>query len=163
MNAQREASHPLFYRVGSRLMRRRRILAMYGAWVLVAAMVILWSAKSPGWFWSMQLIVFAGTVFQIVWFIWLGRTYVNAPRLADKELDERLLQVKNQAYRTAYLLLAPAAAISWLLSLGALQLEPNDLGRVVATVLVFGFALVAGTLPTAIVAWREPDPEPLEN
>ena len=26
---------------------------------------------------------------------------------------------------------------------------------------VFGIALLGGTLPTAIVAWREPDPEPL--
>lgn len=161
MTGPREASHPLFYRVGSRLMRRRLMLGMYGGWVLVAAMVILWSARSPSWFLSMPLVVFASTVFQIVWFVWLGRTYVNAPRLADKELDERLLQVKNQAYRAAYLLFGPAAVIAWLLSLAALQLEPNDLGRAVATVLVFGVAMFGGTLPTAIVAWREPDPEPL--
>ena len=100
----------------------------------------------------------ASTIFQIIWFIWLGRTYVNAPRLADAELDERLLQVKNRAYRTAYLVLAPVAVVAWLLSLGVLQLQPNDQGRIVTLVLLFGTALLAGTLPTAIVAWREPDP-----
>lgn len=163
MKAQSEASHPLFYRVGTRRNRRRVMLGMYGAWLLIAASVTLWSLSSPRWFWSMELVLLATTIFQLVWFVWLGRTYVNAPRLADGELDERLLQVKNQAYRRAYLVLAPVAVIAWLLSLAALDWQPNDHGKVVATVLVFAVALLAGTLPTAIVAWQEPDPEPLEG
>jgi hypothetical protein len=161
MTAQKEASHPLFYRVGSRLMRRRLMLGMYGGWLLIAVLVLAWSLTSRGWFSAMELVMLATTLFQIIWFIWLGRTYVNAPRLPDMELDERLLQVKNQAYRKAYLIMAPVTVIAWLLSLSALLLQPNDQGKVVATVLVFASALLTGTLPTAIVAWREPDPEPL--
>jgi multisubunit Na+/H+ antiporter MnhB subunit len=161
MTAQREASHPLFYRVGSRRMRRRVVLAMYAGWVVIAAVVLVWSINSRGWFWAMEVVMMATTVFQIIWFVWLGRTYVNAPRLADAELDERLLQVKNKAYRRAYLLLAPVTVIAWILSLAALQWQPNDQGRIIATMLVVGIALIVGTLPTAIVAWQEPDPEPL--
>ena len=161
MTAEKEASNPLFYRVGSRRMRRRAVVAMYGGWLLFAAIVILWSSTSSRWFPAMDLIVLASMLLQLAWFVWLGRTYVNAPRLADAELDERLLQVKNQAYRKAYLLLAPVAVIGWLLSLAALQWLPNDQGRLVVTILVVGVALLAGSLPTAIVAWQEPDPEPL--
>ena len=158
---QRDASHPLFYRVGSRRMRRRVVVAMYGGWLLVAAIVTLWSQTSQGWFWALEVVALATTMFQIVWFVWLGRTYVNAPRLADTELDERLVQVKNQAYRRAYLVLAPVAVVVWLMSMAALEWQPNDQGRTLATILFLGVGLLAGTLPTAIVAWQEPDPEPL--
>jgi hypothetical protein len=161
MSAPKEASHPLFYRVGSRRTRRRVVMAMYAAWLVIAAIVLVWSMNSRGWFWAMEVVMLATTLFQIVWFVWLGRTYVNAPRLADAELDERLLQVKNKAYRRAYLFLAPVTVAAWILSLAALQLQPNDQGRIIATMLVIGMALVAGTLPTAIVAWQEPDPEPI--
>ena len=161
MMGQREASHPLFYRVGSRRMRRRAVVAMYGGWLLIAAAAILWSLISRRWFLALDLVFLAATLLQLIWFVWLGRTYVNAPRLADAELDERLLQVKNQAYRRAYLTLAPVVVVAWLLSLGALQWQPNDLGRILAAVLVVAVALLMGTLPTTIVAWQEPDPEPL--
>ena len=161
MMAQKEASHPLFYRVGSRRMRRRVVVAMYGGWLVMAAIVLVWSLNSRTWFSAMMLLVLTTSLFQLIWFVWLGRTYVNAPRLPDTELDERLLQVKNQAYRRAYLILAPVAVIAWILSLYALQWQPNDQGRIMAIALVVAVGLVAGTLPTTIVAWQEPDPEPL--
>ena len=161
MMAQKEASHPLFYRVGSRRMRRRVVVAMYGGWLVIAAIVLVWSLNSRTWFSAMMLLVLTTSLFQLIWFVWLGRTYVNAPRLPDTELDERLLQVKNQAYRRAYLILAPVAVIAWILSLYALQWQPNDQGRIMAIALVVAVGLVAGTLPTTIVAWQEPDPEPL--
>jgi len=161
MMPQKEASNPLFYRVGSRRTRRRAVVAMYGGWLLCAAIVMLWSSTSSRWFLAIDLLVVASLLLQLVWFIWLGRTYVNAPRLADAELDERLLQVKNQAYRRAYLILAPVAVVGWLISLFALQWQPNDQGKLIVTVLVVGVALLAGSLPTAIVAWQEPDPEPI--
>jgi hypothetical protein len=161
MMAQKEASHPLFYRVGSRRMRRRVVVVMYGGWLVMAAIVLVWSLNSRTWFSAMMLLVLTTSLFQLIWFVWLGRTYVNAPRLPDTELDERLLQVKNQAYRRAYLILAPVAVIAWILSLYALQWQPNDQGRIMAIALVVAVGLVAGTLPTTIVAWQEPDPEPL--
>jgi len=161
MMAQKEASHPLFYRVGSRRMRRRVVVAMYGGWLVIAAIVLVWSLNSRTWFSAMMLLVLTTSLFQLIWFVWLGRTYVNAPRLPDAELDERLLQVKNQAYRRAYLIVAPVTVVAWILSLAALQWQPNDEGRIMAVALVVASGLAVGTLPTAIVAWQEPDPEPL--
>ena len=161
MTAQKEASSPLFHRVGSRRMRRRAVVAMYGGWLLFAAIVMLWSSTSSRRFLAMDLVVLASLLLQLAWFVWLGRTYVNAPRLADAELDERLVQVKNQAYRKAYLILAPVAVVGWLVSLFALEWQPNDQGKLIVTMLVVGVASLAGSLPTAIVAWQEPDPEPM--
>jgi uncharacterized membrane protein len=160
MTAQREANHPLFYRVGSRRMRRTLLGSLYGGWLVLAAIVSLWSLNLRAWFPAMELFLIATVLAQVVFFVWLGRTYVNAPRLADAELDERLLQVKNQAYRRAYLVLAPVATSAWILSLGAMQWQPNEQGKIIAIALLFGVAMLAGTLPTAIVAWQEPDPEP---
>jgi hypothetical protein len=163
MMAQKEASHPLFYRVGSRRTRRRVVVAMCGGWLVIAAIVLVWSLNSRTWFSATMLLVLTTGLFQLIWFVWLGRTYVNAPRLPDAELDERLLQVKNQAYRRAYLIVAPVTLLAWLLSLAALQWQPNDEGRIMAIALVVASGLVVGTLPTAIVAWQEPDPEPLRS
>jgi hypothetical protein len=161
MMAQKEASHPLFYRVGSRRVRRRVVVAMYAGWLLIAAIVLVWSLNSRMWFSAMMLLVLTTSLVQLIWFVWLGRTYVNAPRLPDAELDERLLQVKNQAYRRAYLIVAPVTVLAWILSLAALQWQPNDEGKIMAIALVVADGLVVGTLPTTIVAWQEPDPEPL--
>jgi hypothetical protein len=161
MTTQKEASHPLFYRVGSQRMRRTAVVAMYGVWFVIAVLDTLWSSTTRGFLGPTYIVVLTTFVLQLVWYVWLGRTYVNAPRLADAELDERLLQVKNRAYRSAYLVLAPVATIVWALSIAGQQWLPADQGNAGATVLLFGVFLLAGTLPTAIVAWREPDPEPL--
>ena len=97
--------------------------------------------------------------------VWLGRrTYVNAPQIADRELDERLVQIKNQAYRTAFKIFAAFVVLAWPLSLFLLFDQPNDHGITRAFLICGGIGLLASTLPTAIVAWREPDPvepEPL--
>jgi hypothetical protein len=144
-------------------MRRTAVVAMYAVWFVIAVVVTLWTSTTRGFLGPTYVVILATFLFQLVWFVWLGRTYVNAPRLADAELDERLLQVKNRAYRSAYLVLAPVAIVVWALSLAGLQWLPADQGNADSTVLLFGVVLLAGTLPTAIVAWREPDPEPLES
>jgi uncharacterized membrane protein len=92
--------------------------------------------------------------------LWLGRrTYVNSPQLADRELDERLVQVKNQAYRTAFQIFSALVAIGWPLSLLILFNDPSGHGATRAIVLLAGVGLLVTTLPTAVVAWREPDPD----
>jgi hypothetical protein len=155
---RKEASHPLFYRVGSRRMRRRLVVATYGGWLLIAATVKLFSLVYPHWFTTMWALMLTSALLQLVWLVWLGRTYVNAPKLPDTELDERLLQIKNQAFRTAYQAFVPAAILAWSLSLAAMLWQPNDQGYVNGLVIFFGTALVGTTLPTVIVAWNEPDP-----
>ena len=85
--------------------------------------------------------------------------YAATGRLADhwkpvsnKVLDERQLYLRNRAYFWAYILLGiGASVIFW------------------NTVIKFGFfgalvmfAALYGTLPTAVIAWLEPDPLPEE-
>jgi uncharacterized membrane protein len=92
--------------------------------------------------------------------VWLGRrTYINSPQLADRELDERLVQVKNQAYRTAFQIFGSFVALAWPLSLLILFNDPSGHGATRAIVLLAGVGLLVTTLPTAVVAWREPDPD----
>jgi len=76
----------------------------------------------------------------------------------DAELDERLVQSRNAAFRTAFKPFALAALIGWLLAMAATQLQPNSQGYLNSLILFMGVAMLATTLPTAIVAWREPDP-----
>jgi hypothetical protein len=45
------------------------------------------------------------------------------------------------------------------LSLLAVTQQPGNEGLTNALLMFFGVAMLATTLPTAIVAWREPDPE----
>ena len=147
---------PLSNRVGSRRFRRRMVVGTYGGWLLIAAIVKVWSVTSGGWFVSMCVLGIANATIQLVW-LW-RRTYINAPQLAESELDERLVQISNQAFRTAYRVFVPVAFIAWGLSSVVLEWQPNDQGKVDAFVIFFGAALLATNLPTTILAWREPDP-----
>lgn len=92
-----------------------------------------------------------------------------APRLlgvsdgADDELDERQLAVRNRTYLNAYRvlgLLVILAALYHMIAVsserGALWLPRSDLA---AQGLFWGAWLVAVTLPAALAAWTEPDPE----
>ncbi len=158
---------PLSSRVGSRLLRRRVVIAMYGSWLLIPlGFVLSFQARGSNLKHAIvdALALGAVAIVTVSW-IWLGRrTYVNSPQLPDSELDERLLQVKNQAYRTAYRIFGALVLIAWPLSLLLLVNDPGGNGITTALLIFGGVALLMTTLPTAIVAWREPDPtepEPL--
>ena len=143
-------------RVGSRRFRRQIVVGTFGGWLLILAIDELISLAYPKWF--VTPIALLVGYFAIQWF-WHGRrTYINTPDLADEELDERLVQIKNQAYRTAFRVFAPVALIGGLLSMIAMTLQPGERGMTNAILIYFGIALLATILPTAIVAWREPDP-----
>jgi uncharacterized membrane protein len=152
---------PLSNRVGSRRFRRRLVVATYAGWLVVAAMAKLASLASSGGFWPMSLVVLASSLVQLTWLV--RRTYINTPQLKDAELDERLVQVRNQAFRTAYRVFGVVAVISLALTYVALTTQPNGQGSFNAVVILFGVGLLGGTLPTTILAWREPDPQTLEE
>jgi uncharacterized membrane protein len=146
---------PISNRVGSRRFRRRLVVATYAGWLLVAAIVKLMSlTQAHGE--TVLLLVLASGIIQAIWLS--RRTIINTPKLADEELDERLVQIKNQAYRRAFQVFGPVAIVGWLVSWAAITLQPGDQGTINALILFCGVALLGGTLPTVIVAWREPDP-----
>jgi hypothetical protein len=108
------------------------------------------------WLWLPVLLLAANLIIQG---IWVGRrTIINTPALVDAELDERLVQSRNAAFRTAFKVFAPVALIGWIIAMAAVQLQSNNQGFLNAWLIYFGVAMLATTLPTAIVAWREPDP-----
>jgi hypothetical protein len=145
-------------RIRSRGFRRRFVVVTYAVWIVIAATVALISASAPGRSSVLGISVLLLTN-SILTFIWVGnRGYLRTPSLVDGELDERLVQIGNLAFRRAYQVLAPVALLAWPLSLMVLNLQPNDRGHTYAFVIYLGVALLATTLPTVIVAWREPDP-----
>ena len=155
---------PLSNRVGSRRFRRRLVVATYAGWLVIVVMAKLVSLASSGGFWPIWLVAIASSMVQVTWLV--RRTYINAPQLKDAELDERLVQVRNQAFRTAYRVFGVVAIIGLLLTSFALTTQPNNQGSFNALVILLGVGLLGGTLPTIILAWREPDPaepEPLSS
>ncbi len=153
---------PISSRVGSRTLRRRVVIAMYGSYLLIALGAQLSLQAQGKWITpALTVVAVIAVVAATLSNLWLGRrTYVNAPQLADQELDERLVQIKNQAYRTAYKIVAPMVLVAGPLAYLLLSIEPGGHGITHAVLIYGALALVVSTLPTAIVAWLEPDPEP---
>jgi hypothetical protein len=87
------------------------------------------------------------------------RSFINREvRASDAGLDERLVQNRNLAFRTAYQLFAAVALLAWPLSLALVWYRGGTQGWTNAIVIYAGASLLATTLPVAIWAWREPDP-----
>lgn len=81
---------------------------------------------------------------------------------ADADLDERQLQTRNRAYLAAYRVLGVSvmlAALYYMMARGSgLWLPTTDLETQALFWGAWGFAL---TLPSAMLAWTEPDAEEL--
>jgi uncharacterized membrane protein len=156
---------PLSNRVGSRRFRRRLVVGTYAGWLLIAAIMKLMTLTIPGWSKSIFGAVFVlVAVNSMISLIWLNRrTYINTPALPDSELDERLVQIRNQAFRTAFQIFVPVVIIAWALSVWTVLEQPNNLGITNALIFFYGAIVLGTTLPTAIIAWREPDPPETEE
>jgi uncharacterized membrane protein len=151
---------PISNKVGSQRLRRRVVVAMYGTWLLVALAALLGAQAQSKWITAGLVVLAIGALITMTMSVtWLGRrTYVNSPQLADRELDERLVQVKNRAYRTAFRIFAAYVAVAWPLSLLVLFNDHTGRGAANALLIFASLGLLVTTLPTAVVAWREPDP-----
>jgi hypothetical protein len=143
-------------RPGSRGLRRRLVIATWVVWLAFALYAKI-QLNPGGW-----LLMWVPT--GIAMLLWLGsRRYVDTPSLADGELDERLKQVGTSAMASAYRIFTPVAIFAWALSLGVTSLQPNQSGRETAEMIWVAAFLLGATLPTMIVAWREPDPVSAEQ
>jgi hypothetical protein len=156
---------PTYNRIGSRRFRRRLVLFTYGGWFLLAAILLMTSATSPGSIRPIAvgpLLFIANAVVLGVWFA--RRTYLSREVLStDAGLDERLVQNRNFAFRRAFQIFSLLVLLAWPLSLVVMAALPGDQGYNSAFVIYFAVALLAATLPTALWAWREPDPAEPEN
>ena len=161
---------PTYNRIWSRRSRRRLVLATYGGWLLVAVILLVSSRLYPQSLLAaevMPLLGLAGFAVIGVWFF--RKTYISREVLAsDVGLDERLVQNRNLAFRRAFQIFAPLVILAWPLSVAIIGVEPGLQGYRDAFAIYLAAAMVGPTLPTAIWAWREPDPvepdpEPLES
>jgi hypothetical protein len=154
-----------YNRIGSRLFRRRLVITTYGGWLLVAAVVVLISTIYPGSLFSYEvlpILFLANAVVLGVWFF--RKTYISREVLSsDAGLDERLVQNRNLAFRRAFQIFTPVVLVAWPLSIAVTVAQPGRPGYMTALVMYLAVGLVAPTLPTAIWAWREPDPLPLSE
>jgi hypothetical protein len=145
--------------------RGRRRGAVAAHYVAMALALVSWfgatSVDGQGLFWSLivAFLVFSlvgGHIFVVV----KSSTQRVAEQWGDGTLDERQRQVRDGAYRLAYVVLAGV----FLLGLIFVQLAPfMDLplpGRERASMLLPFGAWLVSTLPTTIIAWTELDPEP---
>ncbi len=92
----------------------------------------------------------------------IRRVYQFRARLAqapDAQLDERQLQIRDRAYVESYRIFA-AITIVTLLLVGIvpdLLHQPLTFDYSVANLFVMGAVILSLGLPSAVVAWREPD------
>lgn len=92
---------------------------------------------------------------------WWVLNKVVKPYSADK-LDERELQVRNQAFFRSYQIIAGLTALGLIYAQLAVE-HPHRLWRPSSErpmqSLVWGFLLLSITLPHAFIAWQDPDNE----
>src|SRR5262249_21263665 len=141
----------------SREARRRLVIAMYAGYALLLVFTYLGYTSTPRWpSWLAILAVgtFLATGFGFV-------RVVMSPGYAadtlDRHLDERQRVVRDRAYRNAYY---GITALLLILSVVVMYAAGNDESWSALRQLAAFFpwaAFVVGSLPTAIVAWSEPD------
>lgn len=98
--------------------------------------------------------VTAAGVIAYVTCLFLGRRAVRlVADLPDECLDERLLTLRNEAYRGAYVAISALLSLSWLgvlIAYGFLELE---VARAHVYAVVFTLFMVTFSLPTLSYAW----------
>ncbi|GAC1573252.1 MAG: hypothetical protein NVS3B7_04470 [Candidatus Elarobacter sp.] len=153
---------PVDDRIGTRTRRRRQVATLYAGYV-VACSILAATSHAP----SIAVRITGLVVVVAIFFVaanafWklMGRTFVNAPNISDADLDERQRARAYSSLRTAYPVLGILTALVPLYAAVATTAEHWAVLRDPTLVADCAWALflVAITLPTAILAWTEPDP-----
>lgn len=149
--------------LGSRRRHRLAVLALYVGYPSVVGLLWLGSQLHRGWspLRAALTVPLALSVVAVLvgGFILLSRPAINLPNIADRDLDERQRQVRDRAYRIAYRLAGGALFLVSLITFVALSAgRPVAPTPESAQAAFWGVFIVVTTLPTAIIAWTEPDP-----
>lgn len=140
-----------------RTIRRALVLATYLGYMVLVAMFWARSVRDlPNWF--LLLILVPGFVTLLSFAGLYTSTYSMADQ-PDKRLDERQRMVRDRAYRFAYHALAAVFLVAALYAYIALDSGSLWFPRTSNQLNAFfwGAMLLATTLPTAVIAWTEPD------
>ena len=143
----------------SRAQRRRRVLIIYGMWLVatvIAETVVL--ATTPKGF-SVVILLFVDSI-AVFGFFHPSTIVARAVLSSDAGLDERLVRNRLVAFRSAYRAFAVFVMAAWPLSALLIMSSPdlNSDGPWTAFVLWATGSLLVVTLPTAWWMWQEPDP-----
>lgn len=142
---------------GSRASRRHLVAATYGGYLALVGVGIVLGRLGAGWA-SLPPILFGVAGF-VGWLV-LRRAMGTTADLPDAALDERQRAVRDRAYVVAYrfvgalfFLAAVYGGLAW--DSGRLWL-PGDWVAIQA--IVWSVFLLVTTLPSAALAWDEPEP-----
>lgn len=158
---------PISTRIGTRAQRRRMVALLYlGYPIGVSAVWLsgqLREANALPLVYAAGAVAIAGILATIVaYFKLMGHTTVNLPNIAGRALDERQRRVRDGAFRGAYYALMTLVT---LIGAGVLLVSiVGDNPTVAVTngtaqVIWWAVFIVTNTLPTAIIAWNESDPD----
>ncbi len=146
--------------------RRLWVSLLYGGW---AGAIVAWSIGMPlhG---AAQTATWIATglcaLAALIGFAKLmARTPINAPNLEDAVLDERLVQMRDAAMRTAYRLLYVAVSLAGAALFTLVLVNPLGCAKAFtinrtffAFTSLFSAVFLPLILPTTLIAWTAPDP-----
>ncbi len=140
-----------------RTIRRALVLATYLGYMVLVAMFWARSVRDlPNWF--LLLILVPGFVTLLSFAGLYTSTYSMADQ-PDKRLDERQRMVRDRAYRLAYQVVATVLLLLIFYAMVAIDggdlWFPRTLNQFSA--IFWGAMLLTTSLPTAMIAWTEPD------
>jgi hypothetical protein len=137
--------------------RRALVVAVYLGFLVFMAIMYRGAFSEPrwpGWLAVLAVLVFGATAFGFV-------RLVTAPGYCadtlDRQLDERQRLVRDHAYRGAYYLVTLLFGLFALAVMYAAGDDGTWPSLRQAALLLPWLSFIPGSLPTAFVAWSEPD------
>ena len=151
--------------IGPRRGRRRKVVALYGSYFLICgatAIQTLLHSRASGIAALVLLLAGAGAA-AYGFFGLMGRTFVNAPNLRESVLDERQRERRSDAIQRSFPAIGMFSALCLLYALVTGTLVPAWRNETVVDALFWGIFLLCVSLPSAIIAWTEPDQHELDQ
>lgn len=160
------AATPLVEADLSRASRRRRVVALYGGYVPIVPIYAIARAAHDRTIALVGLAILSicFAAFCYGFYTLMQRTFTNSANVEDEALDERQLERRNRAVFVAFRTLSVVLAVAPLWATIATTAErwtwlrdPSLIAFAAWSVFLLGL-----TLPTALLAWNEPDPIPTD-
>jgi len=150
--------------IGSRSGRRRKVVALYGSYFLICGSTAAQTLfVSPAGRIVAAVLLLTGIVAAGYGFLSLmGRTFVNAPNIRESVLDERQRQRRNDAIQRSFPAIGMFTALCLVYVILTDSLAPAWRNATVTQALFWAIFLLCVSLPSAIIAWTEPDPGVLD-
>jgi hypothetical protein len=151
---------------------RRRRAVVIGLYASYLALIACFAGAGRSGFGLVLLVALLPTAAVLVW-SFMALSQIALPYASESvgvklpELDERQLQVRDRAFYRAYQVLSSVAGL-WIVYETIARTSTRPWFWVPVSfdeyqALVWGYLLLAMTLPSAVIAWTEPDPVTLED